>query len=363
MHADILVFGTGSLARAFCYSMAIFNVGERAVIKVVGRSKKSAEQIAIISNVRAVIAHSKIRFVFDDIDWETTERIENILKNTSPAIIFHTASLQSPWDFFSIQSEWTKLVHQAGFGVTLPLQASLVMKVASAIKKLGLKAVLVNACYPDAVNPLLKSLELDITCGIGNISILSAAVSFLVHNNRTESLKILAHHLHVNPQPSISPNYREPRIWVESNELQSVGEMLQPIRGIHGHELNQITGATAVKIILALYDTTPILLHVPGPNGLPGGYPVLIANKKVSLSLPMGISEEQAILWNKCCAKYDGVVINNDGLAHFSHKASEILLKYGFKYAHRFNCKHLDSVCKEFLILKQKLNSVYQRRI
>jgi len=65
------------------------------------------------------------------------------------------------------------------------------------------------------------------------------------------------------------------------------------------HERDCLTGAD-------------VATHVPGPNGLPGGYPVRVHGGKVSLRLPSGLSEAEAVARNEQSATRDGVRADMD---------------------------------------------------
>ena len=72
--------------------------------------------------------------------------------------------------------------------------------------------------------------------------------------------------------------------------------------------------------------------HSPGPNGLPGGYPVTVSSRGVKVDLPEEISLVEAVELNELAQTYDGVQkIEADGRVQFtSHAAATIKDVLGF---------------------------------
>lgn len=355
MRANILVLGTGSLASAFCCALATYKVNESLIVKIVGRSLAKAEQLATIANVRASLTSNSIKFFSGSIDWQSDKDILEKIKLDEPEIILNVSSLQSPWDF-NHPSSWTNLVKAAGFGITLPLQAVLASKIARVIKSEGMQSIFINACYPDLVNPLLKALGLKVACGIGNISILAATLEAAFANQNDEQFKLLAHHYHVGSAHKSLDMQAYPRAWLGEHELsfEIINDLLIPIRNIKDASLNYITGLAAVKITLAFLQHDAVLLHVPGPNGLPGGYPVNVKNKKVMLALPDHFSFEDALSQNHYYSELDGIKFNDEKI-EFSCNAQQQLEMHRFNYAHGFKVEIFEDVCTAMLELKAKL--------
>jgi hypothetical protein len=84
--------------------------------------------------------------------------------------------------------------------------------------------------------------------------------------------------------------------------------------------LNTITAASALPVLEALLPgAAPLRWSTPAPGGLPGGYPVRIADGAVALDLPAGVSEADAIAYNEHVGRGDGIErIDDDGTVHFT---------------------------------------------
>ncbi|MFF0250599.1 Tn3 family transposase [Streptosporangium sandarakinum] len=55
-----------------------------------------------------------------------------------------------------------------------------------------------NACFPGAVNPLLKTLGLPVFCGVGNVALLAASLRESLRPARGGRLRVLGHHRHLH---------------------------------------------------------------------------------------------------------------------------------------------------------------------
>ena len=89
-----------------------------------------------------------------------------------------------------------------------------------------------------------------------------------------------------------------------------------------------IAAAAACKMILGILFDTKELCHAPGPNGLPGGYPVKVSANGVEISLPEDITIEEAMRINKEGQIFDGVEsIEDNGSVVVTDKVTGILKK------------------------------------
>jgi Saccharopine dehydrogenase and related proteins len=123
MDATILIIGSGSLARAISYSLALLPSRPHRVI-VCARSRDQLNEIVYVSRAKAASAQSLVRFDSVEFDAESGN-VGRLLSSLQPDIIVNCASYYSPWEWIHQPSAWTHLLRGAGFGFTLPLQAAL----------------------------------------------------------------------------------------------------------------------------------------------------------------------------------------------------------------------------------------------
>lgn len=294
----IAVIGTGDLARATCYSLAALCTVPVEVV-VIGRAPGKTGRLCAVAGARAAAAgRGDVRFT------PFVGQLERPLADVGGALV--CASSQSPWERLSAPSAWTELVERAGYGITLPFQAELA---ARAGRALPTGSWLINGCFPDAVNPLLTALGVPVLCGIGNIALLAAGAQAALGLADQSRLRLLAHHVHLH-EPAAGVD--ELRAWHGGEPVAEPGALVAALRDAERTELNQVTGVAAAVLLGAVLSGTPLAANLPGPLGLPGGYPVTVTGATVELRLPAGVDRADAVAFNQRAAAADGVVVDGD---------------------------------------------------
>jgi hypothetical protein len=319
----VLIFGSGSLVKSTCYALSASRTSSLE-ISLAARSTSQVSEIVAAANIRSRLMDAAVRFAGFAASWEENA-IEHLLARVRPDLVLHAASLDSPWRR-NDGSLWADLISRGGFGISLPLQAALVTKVARVMAQRAPGCPLVNASYPDAVNPVLNALGLNVLCGVGNVGILAAVCEEQATTGETFS--ILAHHSDVSRiATSNTPTTARVRLWSGDTEIEPADTAFDAVRQIRGGELNQVTGATIAKLLQQLARGESFRSHVPGPNGLPGGYPVQFSGMAVSLDLPAALTHNEAIAHNQESAKVEGVFVE-DGIVNFVGPAAETLREF-----------------------------------
>lgn len=307
----LVVVGTGRLARAACYSLA--TLGHRLPaglrVLVVGRRPDPAAELCHIASARAaasgVVGGPRFEAVVDD--------PADVVARAQPTGVLVCASTQSPWERLAAPSAWTELVRRARFGITLPFQAEPALRVARAAPS---GTWVVNACFPDAVNPLLAALGAPVLCGAGNVGLLAAGVQAQLGLADQDRLRLVAHHLHLYPPDGPDG---EALAWLDDEPVDPT-PLLAGQRAAARDELNHVTGHTAALLVAALLTGTELRTNLPGPLGLPGGYPVTVRGRAagagagaagvVELRLPAGVTRDEAVAHNQRWALADGAVVD-----------------------------------------------------
>jgi hypothetical protein len=219
-----------------------------------------------------------------------------------------------------------------------------------AVKKSGIQTQVANSAVPDIVNPALSKIGLCPTIGTGNIEniayalrlvaakmfgvsmrsvtlYLVAPVNFSYHVSRFGHdggvpyyLKLIIDHVDVTPK---------------IDRRKFFANILRTGRRPVGMQAYPIAAASACKIILGILFDTKELCHAPGPNGLPGGYPVKVSANRVEIFLPEDLTLDEAIRINKEGVTFDGIEsIEEDGTVVLTDKvASQV------KKLLNFDCK------------------------
>ncbi|MEP7300244.1 MAG: hypothetical protein ABI699_01855 [Caldimonas sp.] len=325
-------------------------------VVIAGRNEARLQWLRTASNARAAIFGRPVNFVADTFDLGSIESIAEGLGRWSASVVVQSASLQSPWAVDRPDSEWSRLVGAAGFGITLAFQSMLPVRTASALKELGSTALFVNTCYPDGVNQLLRARGLPITCGVGNVAIFSSVIAGTFPPAERSAIRVLGHHQHLVQwrKPSSQRQGAPVRVWQGETELTNVQERFRDIQ-LPFRDLNIISGGSAAPVLEALAGGRDRRGHVPGPNGLPGGYPVRVGSGKVELDLPASISADEAVAWNRQFEDADGVSITARGQVMYSERARAALQKFSPEAAAGFDVAELEYAYSILQALRTRL--------
>ena len=350
MDATILIVGSGSLARGISYSLALLSSRPHRVI-VCARSRDRLNEIIYVSRAKAAAAQSAVKFDSVEFDAETGDA-GALLSSLQPDVVVNCASYYSPWEWIHQPSAWTHLLRSAGFGFTLPLQAAFAIKFAKAVAGHSQRVLFINGCYPDAVNPLLRALDLPVFCGIGNIALVATSLRSSLGILPGQRLQVMAHHLHLyTPKPGVD----EAQAWVDGKRCENVTGLLVNQRTSSGLEVNKVIGCTAAVLLRDMIDGRDVETHVPGPFGLPGGYPVRVVGTRMELNLPANLSECDAIAWNERIAVADGVKILSNGNVEFGKETKLAFRQYLPQISDGFHASEIEKVTQSMLTLRERL--------
>ncbi|HET6213752.1 MAG TPA: potassium transporter TrkA [Micromonosporaceae bacterium] len=344
----VIVVGSGEFARSICTSLAASPAtGGRALrITVLARDGTAAARIARVCRVRAAVTGGRITFAAEALHDDA-----EVLARLRPDILVCCASAQSPYERLTAPSNWTDLVERAGFGITLPLQATVVARLARALSAVSPDTVLVNGCFPDAVNPLLHGLGLPVHCGIGNVATLAACLQSTLDLSDQGTLSVLAQHTHLDAPLDPAD---EVRVWQHGRQLGGVTALLAADRALPRRELNAIAGHAAARLIEDLATGTPTRVNLPGPLGLPGGYPVRVSGRTIALDLPAGVTRADAVAWNVRVGRLDGVQVCA-GRVGYPGRAAQVLAEHLPRLAGGWSAADLDAAGAELTALRDKL--------
>lgn len=351
--AQLRIVGTGSLARAICESLAV--VADRPLgITVIGRSPDAVHGFCYVANTRARLSGSAARFrpcvgSLSSVD-ATAELLAGTPRN---AVTVNVASHQAPAETHGTSSAWAALVRSAGLGVTLPLQATIACRVGEAIAAIGDGCRYLNAAFPDAVNPVLKQLGLPVFAGLGNVAILAATLQSSLGLSDQSDLKLLGHHVHL----ATPDGGQDVRAWYRGEPVTAVGDLLAAQRATSRQLLNGVTGHVSAMLLRDLAYGRSLQTNLPGPAGLPGGYPVRIRGG-IDLALPDGMSRTDAVDWNQSVGAPDGVRFTGDGRVEFLPAVAERLAAYLPELASGFRVADLAGVTSEFIELRERLRGI-----
>lgn len=324
MPGRVLIIGLGDLGRRISRLIA----GDRAVdeLVVAGRDARAGETFAAL--LEAAVSRP-VRF--ECVDASDHRCCAAALQRWHPDVVVQAACVVSPW---TVAALGHRGVNEAGFGIQLPFQIVCIRTVMQAARATGFSGSVVNCSYPDATHPLLAAEGIAPTVGVGNVSIMQAWVEAALRqeNAPVPLVRMVAHHAQtvsvLTRQPLPVPT--TPWVLIGANgarrdELAYRGKAIS-----WSVEVNVLTAAVAAPVVIALLpDECPIHVSVPGPLGLPGGYPVRVAPGGVTLDLPPSVTLEEAVAQNVRAGRRDGIAEITGGVAVWTEKAQACLADLG----------------------------------
>jgi len=350
MSVDLLITGTGSLAQATLFDLMTITVAPLKIM-LAGRHQKRLEWLVLGANARAHALGTQHRTESRLIDWDKADDLARLLNESAPQAVFHAASLQSAWDLRDTNNAWSSAVGARGYGITLPLQLFLAIRLARAMQEHTPTCRLVNACYPDVSNEILRRLGYEVLCGVGNVATLASACAARVTLRDDGQLKMFAHHRQIALATDGCMKASPPRLWVSDVELTP--DAMPDIQLPRDASLNLVTGACTARLLIAVLDRVERYVgHAPGPFGLPGGYPITVAGGTLQLRLPNGVELAEAVSWNRASANEEGLTLDANG---FIHVASSAVTRYatGSSLPSSYHIDDVEAVAEDMLQLKE----------
>ncbi|MFB3854097.1 MAG: hypothetical protein ACE148_09775 [Vicinamibacterales bacterium] len=308
-------------------------------IVVAGRDADRGSRRANVARLAAVRLGFDPDVRFEPMDVREIAGTATALARIRPAIVLSTASLQSWWLADLLPEEASAPLRRARFGAWLPVHFVLTKKLMEAVKAARTPAIVLTAPFPDVVNQVLGRLGLAPDAGIGNVDEIVPKIELLAArrlNARPDSIRVLliGHHaleaaaFGRNRGDTVPPHY----LRVEKDGLDVTPEvhaeelLLAPCPLSPGPSWHTLTAACAIRLMRALMSPEPSLRHVPGPHGLPGGYPVWASRDGISLAEVGGITLEEAVRLNEASHPFDGVErVEEDGTVVLEESSAEAM--------------------------------------
>jgi hypothetical protein len=271
-----------------------------------------------------------------------------ILASEKPDLVINYA-IPITWDATKRLSNYSR-ISEAGLGAFTPIQVVTPLKIGEAIVESGIQTQYMVGNLPDITIPIITGVARTQrvqppVSGAGNVGLNQVAMRRQIAMERAVDfddvqLSLVSHHVHwVAPR---EPGYSNEgpfmaKIVIDGADVTDSFDDLRALmnRGVNNHyesdaSFSSTTGILASQVASALLDESGRAhrLHAPAPNGLPGGYPLLIKGGQVTVDLPLEWNLDDAIAAMNHCHTLDGVqMIEDDGTVHFTDNARSILRK------------------------------------
>jgi hypothetical protein len=371
----LMIVGLGELGGIVLeYLARIPNLGCRIVTADINEEAGLRKRNSALQGASYFGLYPEIEF--KKMDLANLDGSAALLKAVAPDVIFNATTLASWW----VVGLLPKDVHErlytlgAGGGSWTAPHVPLSYKLMSAVREAGIAPLVVNGSYPDVVNPILAKVGLAPTVGIGNLDLAvpplrqTLATKFDVPLRDVE-VYLVGHHFHSynitrHGNTKGVPFFLKACIGgIDVTDQLRVDDLLKDVvqvaRRPDGAASTYVTAGSASKNILALLTDSRERTHAPGPNGLPGGYPVRLSASGAEVALPSGLTLEAAVRINEAGQRAEGVErIEDDGTVVFTDTTYAVIKEIvGFE-CRRLPLKDCEEIARE---LGQKLSELGHR--
>jgi hypothetical protein len=201
----------------------------------------------------------------------------------------------------------------------------------------GLGCPWINASYPDVINAVLARTGTAPLCGVGNVveaipKFRFAIAEALGAEPGRIAIKLVAQHaleyyIYSDGQAAERPPYLL-EATLDGRDVSHLAEdaVYSAFPVPYELDFNLYTVSAAMIALPALIGEDWAATHVPGPEGLVGGYPVRLSRRGLRFDLPSGWTREQAEAVNHASMRYDGVAdIEADGTVVYTDATAAAL--------------------------------------
>ena len=349
----VLIIGTGDMGDRFAAGLAASGQVRELVLTDIS-PEVGAKAAALTSSYDCMVRAEAL-------DARRQGDVEAALRRVRPDLVIQAAALQSPWALVGRDDPVATAIGAAGLGLRLPLQLPVLLSVMRAVREVGYEGPVANISLPDLTHPILQMIGLAPTIGLGNVSMLMLRVRAALRaecgpDAELPLLRLVGQHHHVyGVMESIPPKdpATGPIVWLGELAERRDALAYQATPMAPGIRYNAVTAAAALPVLLALLPgAAPLRWSTPSPFGLPGGYPVQIADGQIDLDLPAGVELVDCIAHCQRAGRGDGVdTVDDDGTIHFTDEATAAVVDVAPDIAEPLSLTDLDRRAQRLLEL------------
>lgn len=262
-----------------------------------------------------------VRFVHSDLT--DVDRTAEMLAATKPDIVVNCTTIATWWLRDLLPAPIKERLHAtgAGSGLWSAGHAALAYNLMRAVRAADIHPIVVNSAYPDAVNAALARRGLGPHLGIGNGDLLVAPFRQLaaeqlgVRPERVDT-RVVAHHFHTynilmhGTTRGLDFYFK---LTLDGEDVSGRFDRQQFLSSVPlkcgipaAASATWIVAASALRLLRAIVTGSGQVVHVPGPLGLVGGYPVVV-HPQIALALPSDIGQEAALAINQQAQQAEGI--------------------------------------------------------
>jgi hypothetical protein len=268
--------------------------------------------------------------------WNIDQTAQTIAE-FKPDVIFSSMTTLASSIVAQLPHPYAETLAQARGGPWLPTTLVLVHKLMQAVQQTGLTITVLNGGTPDNSHEVLSKVGLAPTSGIGNIALtippLKRAIAEQLHLSvDLIEVHFFAHTYVVQSLRSGTTGEAPFHLTVLAGGADITAQIDLPaifrvLPLTMEHEYTQLlTAASAAAVLDVITAKSSVIVHAPGPIGLPGGYSIQRQRTGIEVALPPGFTLHEMIQINQEGQRFDGIdTIDDSGTVYFSERNMAIL--------------------------------------
>ncbi len=272
------------------------------------------------------------------------------LARIAPDVALAAPSMMPWWVLDTLEGEIGAKARAVPFAGFMACHLAPVARLRDAWAASGLACPWINASYPDVINAVLARTGPAPLCGVGNVVEAIPKFRFVIAEALGAepgriAIKLVAQHaleyyIYSDGQAAERPPYLLEATLDGRDVSHLAGDAVYSAFPVpYELDFNLYTVSAAMIALPALVsdDWTPT--HVPGPEGLVGGYPVALSRQGLRLDLPAAWTRAEAETVNHASMRFDGVAdIEADGTVVYTDETAAAL---GHLLGRRVECLRL----------------------
>jgi len=343
----VMIIGMGSVGN---YLANMLTELPEIELMCISRNEERLARDVNIANISATIRHpyrkrSPITYVACDV--EDTEKLAKYMSVHQPEVIVNATRAYSHVKYGSISWESVR-----AYGIWAPLSVKYPKLISKAITTSGIRTTFINTSYSDAVNAWMATADYFAPkYGSGNINHLIPRLKAL-HEPNTHIIMACSHFHDVSISKEGSVDGVFPLLSINGERISDEHAMrLYKYCAIPmptDEKRNMMNASSNFAIIYAMLKDRGDIVHVPGYDGMLGGYPVKVWRKYSELHTDI-FSKNEMVEVNLKSLYLDGISSVSQGWLYYTQelidKAKE---KLGIRLPERVHID--DEVLPESLI-------------
>jgi hypothetical protein len=365
----IAIFGLGSVGHYLLEYLLQLDDPQLKLF-VVGRNHEKLARNLNISRVAGLIRGqpgAEIEAV--EADFNSVDSTAAAIGEIQPDFIVNSSRAYSGIKYGGIS--WGTV---RAYGLWASLSVKYVKVVMEAVAQSARQPIVINTSYADATNAWLKSADMAYPdFGSGNLNHLVPRIKLAVArllglsagDIQQIQVTLATSHFHdlaisregttEGVEPLLEVRYRDERIEIDRPTLYRDCAIEMPV----DQKRNMMNASSnfeiIVRILRAIRTATPQLLHIPGFDGLLGGYPVVVESDDDSAALRAVVSEsafslDEMVEHNRESIALDGVADVRDGRLWYTPQLVEKVRRaFAFELPSSVQLEASDEVAAELI--------------